>query len=88
MEILECEKCGEHYGEEQGSHVCAPLSREPDMESLVVEDVKAFDYPDFVDAFISYGLTINGEELTEKELEALTEEGLASELAYCEFVGE
>ena len=41
--------------------------------SLEVEDVDPTDYPDFCDAFFSYGET-NGRELTEDELIKLGED--------------
>ena len=42
------------------------------INSLVVEDVYMRDYPEFCDAYISYAETVDGRELTEEELEALT----------------
>jgi hypothetical protein len=44
-----------------------------EQESLEVEGVFLWDYPDFCDAFFSYGLDINGTKLNDEELDLLTE---------------
>lgn len=54
--------------------------REIDYDSLEVDGIDLRDYPDFCDAFICYGLTTDGDELTEQELEELSSDGIASEL--------
>lgn len=38
----------------------------------MVEGVDMRDYPEFCDAFISYAETVDGRELSDEELEALT----------------
>lgn len=46
--------------------------KEINIKSLVVEGVDMRDYPDFCDAFFSFGETVDGRELADEELEALT----------------
>jgi len=55
-------------------------SKEVDYTSLEVDEVYSWDYPDFCDAYVSYGEFINGKELTQEELEILEAE--YSDLAY------
>ena len=63
--------------------------KEVDKESLGVENVNKEDYPNFVDAFFSSGRFTNGVEMTEAELELLTEEAseLLNEVAHASFIG-
>lgn len=42
-------------------------------ENIEIENIVPSDYPDFVDAYISYA-TLNGRELTENELDELNED--------------
>lgn len=42
------------------------------IQNVQVENIRMYDYPDFVDAYISYA-EIDGRELTEDELDALNE---------------
>ena len=55
-----------------------------DVGSLEIESVCRDDYPDFCDAFISYGEFKDGTELNEDELDALNDEhgDLVYELAH------
>ena len=46
--------------------------KEININSVMVENVDMRDYPEFCDAFISHAETVDGRELTEEELEALT----------------
>ena len=46
--------------------------KEININSVMVENVDMRDYPKFCDAFISHAETVDGRELTEDELEALT----------------
>lgn len=43
--------------------------KEVDVSSLEIEDVDSRDYPDFSDAFLSFGLFVDGTEMSEDELE-------------------
>jgi hypothetical protein len=54
------------------------------VSSVELEDVYMDDYPDFSDAYISYAEYTNGTELTDSELESLTDENLdlVNELAH------
>ena len=55
-----------------------------DISSLEIEDVDMKDYPDFTDAFFSYGEYSNGKEMTDEELSDFQDENmdLANELAH------
>ena len=55
-----------------------------DISSLEMEDVDMKDYPDFSDAFFSYGEYSNGKEMTDEELSDFTDDNpdLANELAH------
>ena len=55
-----------------------------DISSLEMEDVDMKDYPDFTDAFFSYGEYSNGKEMTDEELSDFQDENmdLANELAH------
>lgn len=44
------------------------------LYNVEVEDIKTWDYPDFVDAFISYAENKYGEPLTKIELELINED--------------
>ena len=55
-------------------------SKEVKYTSLEVDGVCSWDYPEFCDAYVSYGEFINGKELTQEELEILEAE--YSDLAY------
>ena len=61
------------------SHGCLPL----DCEDLEIEGVESSDYPEFCDAFFVSG-TLNGKEMTDEELDWLTENypETLNELAY------
>jgi hypothetical protein len=50
------------------------MNKKVDINSITVEDVQYFDYPDFCDAFISYAEYENGQALNDEELERFTEE--------------
>ena len=54
--------------------------KEVKYTSLEVDGVCSWDYPEFCDAYVSGGEFINGEELTQEELEILEVE--YSDLAY------
>ena len=49
--------------------------------SLVVEGVCTKDYPDFCDAYISYGTFMDGTEMTDQEL-SMIDDDVAQELAF------
>lgn len=51
-----------------------------DWNSLEVDGINHSDYPDFCDAFISFGLDKEGNELNEETLEYLTYEGKAYDI--------
>jgi hypothetical protein len=55
-----------------------------DISSLEMEDVDMKDYPDFSDAYFSYGEYSNGKEMTDEELSNFTDDNLdlANELAH------
>ena len=55
-----------------------------DISSLEMEDVDMKDYPDFSDAYFSYGEYSNGKEMTDEELSDFQDENmdLANELAH------
>ena len=46
------------------------------IKSISLEGVEMNDYPDFCDAYISYAEFNDGVELTETELETLTDDNL------------
>lgn len=58
--------------------------KEINISSVIVEDIHMFDYPDFVDAFISYLEYTDGTPLTDEELIQVTDEneGLTNELIH------
>ena len=43
-----------------------------DLYKLDIDGIDTRDYPDFCDAYFSYGIDENGKELTEQELEDLS----------------
>ena len=56
-----------------------------EVENIEIDGVDSRDYPDFCDAFISSATLIsNGRELTDEELEFLTDKypSLVNEMAY------
>ena len=60
-----------------------------DIEDLQVDGVDSKDYPDFCDTFFCYAIwKENGDELTEEQLEWLTEDypEKVNELAYQSFI--
>ena len=54
------------------------------QDTLQVEGVFSFDYPEYCDAYFSYAETISGRMLTEEELDKLTNDypKLLNELAH------
>lgn len=54
------------------------------QDTLQVEGVFSFDYPEYCDAYFSYAETISGRMLTEEELDKLTNDypELLNELAH------
>ena len=58
-----------------------------DISSIELDGVDSQDYPDFSDTFVSYALWKNGQELTEEELIALTDQHgeLINQLAHESF---
>ena len=50
------------------------ITKEIDISSIEIEDIKYWDYPDFVDAFVSKAFFKDGEELTEEELQEINED--------------
>lgn len=59
------------------------------LNNVQVEGVDMADYPDFVDAYISYAEDANGNELSDEQLEQLTEENqeFVQELAHEHIMG-
>lgn len=55
-----------------------------DLNSLEVDGVDTRDYPDFSDAYISYGLFTDGTEMSDQDLEMFTDQygDIVHELAY------
>lgn len=50
--------------------------KQVDVSSLVIEGIDRTDYPDFCDAYFSYGRYYDGTQLTDKELDTLKQENL------------
>ena len=75
-------------GEEapEGSHITVN-GKAVNVRSLELDDVDPRDYPDFSDAYFSYGEFQDGTELSDDELEQLTDEhgDLVNELAHDSF---
>ena len=59
------------------------------LNNVQVEGVDMADYPDFVDAYISYAEDANGNELSDEQLEKLTEDNqeFVQELAHEDIMG-
>ena len=59
------------------------------LNNVQVEGVDMADYPDFVDAYISYAEDDNGNELSDEQLEKLTEDNqeFVQELAHEDIMG-
>lgn len=59
-------------------------NKEIDINSIQIEDVQMFDYPDFVDAFIAFANYTDGTDLTIDECIELEyqEEGLVNQLIH------
>lgn len=53
-------------------------NKKVDPASIEFDDIEARDYPDFSNAYVTFAEFNDGQELTEKQLEILTE----SEFAY------
>lgn len=56
--------------------------KEVDRRSVEIDGVDPRDYPDFADAYISYAEFIDGTPLSDEELDELSYDGYAQELAY------
>ena len=52
----------------------ASRAKEVDHETLEVDGIDASDYPDFADAYFSYGKYTDGTEMTDDELYQLADE--------------
>jgi len=52
----------------------APQAKEVDHGTLEVDGIDASDYPDFADAYFSYGKYTDGTEMTDDELYQLADE--------------
>lgn len=50
------------------------LGKEIDYDTIEIEGIEMFDYPDFCDAYIASASYTDGTPLTDEELEKLTEE--------------
>ena len=44
------------------------------IDNIEIDGIDTKDYPDFCDAYYCYGLTLDGRELTDQELETLSME--------------
>ena len=53
-----------------------PNGKEVDINSLRVDGVDMADYPDFCDAYISSGQFMDGSEMSEDEIEILSEDSV------------
>jgi len=53
-----------------------------DYNSIEIEDIDMKDFPDFCDAFVSYAEFEDGTELTDEQLDELTNEGVCNELIH------
>jgi hypothetical protein len=74
--LAEDEKEKIEFEEEDGYKI---NGKNVDMDSLEVEDINTNDYPDFVDAYISYAEFEDGTPLNNSELDELNDDG---ELVY------
>lgn len=61
--------------------------KEVNLDSLEIDGVNSRDYPDFVDAYISYGLFTDGSELNDQEMDEFTDKysDIVHQLAYDSF---
>ena len=61
-------------------------SKVKEFVDLEVDGIKSYDYPDFVDAFISSATAVLEDgtmrDATDEELEDLTNNGVAQQMAY------
>lgn len=60
------------------------MSKRIDYSSLVIDGVDSRDYPDFVDAYVSYGLYFDGTQIDGEDLDELNDKHpeLAQSLAF------
>lgn len=52
-----------------------PLDVVVELDDVEVDGIDTSDYPDFADAFISWGVWSDGTDLTDDELDILNEDG-------------
>ena len=59
------------------------------LRNVSVSGINMADYPDFVDAYISYAESSNGQALTDEQLETLTNDNqeFVQEMAHDEIMG-
>ena len=59
------------------------------LRNVSVSGINMADYPDFVDAYISYAEFSNGQSLTDEQLETLTNDNqeFVQEMAHDEIMG-
>lgn len=59
------------------------------LRNVSVSGINMADYPDFVDAYISYAESSNGQALTDDQLETLTNDNqeFVQEMAHDEIMG-
>lgn len=62
------------------------ISKEINYSSIVVEGVDLKDYPDFVDAYVTYAEYTDGTVLTEQQMEEL-DSSVPQEIALFQAVG-
>lgn len=64
------------------------LLRLLDHSSIEVDGIDGRDFPDFVDAYVTYARTLDGQPLTDEQLEDINDEcpELAQQAAYELFV--
>lgn len=74
----------EYVSESDNSNYITLDGKTVDLSSLEVDGVHHWDYPDFTDAYLSYGQFTDGTELSDEQLEKLQDEhsDLASNLAH------
>ncbi|WP_273072456.1 hypothetical protein [Marinobacter sp.] len=56
-------------------------NKQVDLNSITIEDVHNWDYPEFCDAFVSFAKFIDGTELNDNQLNIITDK-------YPEFVND
>ena len=56
-------------------------NKQVDLNSITIEDVHSWDYPEFCDAFVSFAKFIDGTELNTNQLNIITDK-------YPEFVND